>query len=91
MPRSKSVLKRQRQTARRAAQNKTVRSRIKTLERRVREASSPEEAQDRFRQFQTRIDKAAARGIIHPNKAARRKARMAKTLEDKAAAGSSSS
>lgn len=91
MPKAKSVLKRQRQTARRAAQNKTVRSRIKTLERRVREASSPEEAQDRFRQFQTRIDKAAAKGIIHPNKAARRKARMAKALEEKTAAGSSSS
>lgn len=91
MPKAKSVLKRQRQTARRTARNKAVRSRVKTLERRVREAPSPEEAQERFRELQKRIDKAAAKGIIHPNKAARRKASIAKSLERDTAAASSSS
>lgn len=91
MARAKSVLKRQRQTVRRSARNKSVRTRVKTLERRVREAPSPEEAQERFRQFQRGIDKAAAKGAIHPNKAARRKARMAKALEKGAAEASGSS
>lgn len=88
MPRSKSVLKRQRQTARRAAHNKAIRSRVKTLERRVHQAGSPEEAEQRFQEFQKEIDKAAAKGVVHPNKAARRKARMAKALRTDASASS---
>ncbi len=81
MPRSKSVLKRQRQTEARRQRNKAVRSELRTREKRVKSAG--EGAGDpvaEYRQLQRDLDKAAAKGIIHPNKAARKKARLAKRL-----------
>lgn len=79
MPRSKSVLKRQRQTERRRQRNLAVRSELKTFEKRARTASAGEgDAAAELKELQSRLDKAAARGIIHPNKAARKKSRLAK-------------
>ena len=68
--RIKSGLKHLRKSARRGAANAGVRSRIKTL---VRGASTGPEA---IVAAQAALDKAAARGVIHPNTAARRKSRM---------------
>lgn len=77
MPRSKSVLKRQRQNETRRVRNKAVRSELKTFEKRARTAAQPAEG---FRDIQKRLDKAAAKGVIHPNRAARKKSRLAKAL-----------
>lgn len=68
--RIKSGLKDLRRSARRGAANVGVRSRLKTL---VRGAGSTPNA---LVTAQTALDKAAARGIIHPNAAARRKSRL---------------
>ncbi len=68
--RIKSGLKHLRKSARRGAANASVRSRIKTL---VRSANTGPEA---ILAAQAALDKAAARGVIHPNTAARRKSRM---------------
>lgn len=78
MPKSRTVLKRQRQTERRRLRNKAARSEIRTLERRVRAASDPGTAQTELRVLQKRLDQAAAAGVLHPNKAARKKSRLAK-------------
>ncbi len=68
--RIKSGLKDLRKSARRREANASVKSRIKTL---VRSGlSDPQQVSD----AQAALDKAAARGIIHPNTAARRKARL---------------
>ncbi len=80
MPKSRSVLKRQRQTERRRIRNRSVNSELKTRERRVRSAGDPATAQTELRLLQKRLDQAAAKGIIHPNKAARKKARLAKLV-----------
>jgi small subunit ribosomal protein S20 len=78
MPKSRTVLKRQRQTERRRLRNKAARSEIRTLERRVRAASDPGTAQTELRELQKRLDQAASAGVLHPNKAARKKSRLAK-------------
>lgn len=78
MPKSRTVLKRQRQTERRRLRNKAARSEIRTLERRVRAASDPGTAQTELRMLQKRLDQAAAAGVLHPNKTARKKSRLAK-------------
>ncbi len=44
------------------------------------EAGQVEEAREAFSSFQKAVDKAAQRRAIHPNRAARLKARMARRL-----------
>ena len=78
MPKSRTVLKRQRQTEIRRVRNKAGRSELRTLERKVREAGDPQAAQAAVRSLQKALDQAAAKGILHPNKAARKKSRLAK-------------
>ena len=78
MPRSRTVIKRQRQTERRRLRRKAVRSELKTLESRVRTAGEPEKAKTELKALSKRLDQAAAKGTIHPNKAARKKSRLAK-------------
>jgi small subunit ribosomal protein S20 len=58
--------------------NKSVRSELKTLERKVREGGDT--AQADLKALQKGFDQAAAKGVIHPNKAARKKSRLAKHL-----------
>ena len=78
----KSQIKRNKQNAARHERNKAVRSELKT---RVKNAvSAAEDGADdvaaKALLAQKRIDKAAAKGVIHPNAAARRNSRMAKRL-----------
>lgn len=83
MPRSKTVLKRQRQDERRRLRNKSARSGLKTRERRVRSTPDTPAAGAELRSLQRGLDKAAARGAIHPNKAARKKSRLAKAVRQR--------
>jgi small subunit ribosomal protein S20 len=74
----KSQIKRNRTNEGRRLRNKAVRSEIKT---RVKvalsvSADSPEEATAALRTAIKRIDKAAAKGIIHKNQAANRKSKL---------------
>jgi small subunit ribosomal protein S20 len=78
MPKSRTVLKRQRQTERRRVKHKSARSELRTRERGVRTATDAAAAQAELRELQKRLDQAAAKGTIHPNKAARKKSRLAK-------------
>ena len=76
----KSQIKRIKQNEARRVRNKAVRSelktRVKAAERAAREGSETLGAD--LRLAQKRIDKAATKGVIHKNKAARDKARLAK-------------
>lgn len=74
----KSQKKRNRQNEKRHLRNKAVMSELKTSIRRVRQAAAAgEPTEDLLRQAQSRIDSAAAKGVLHPNSAARRKSRLA--------------
>ncbi|MDR5710178.1 MAG: 30S ribosomal protein S20 [Armatimonadota bacterium] len=75
--RTPSALKRQRQTLKRTLRNRAWRSRIRTLIKKARELGTPEAVQQAIRA----IDKAAAKGIIHRNTAARRKSRLMQAVQ----------
>ncbi len=78
----KSQIKRNKTNEARRLRNKAVRSEIKT---RVKVAVSvaadtPEQAEDALRTAIKRLDKAAAKGIIHKNQAANRKSKLMRRL-----------
>ncbi len=77
MPNTKSAIKRLRQNERRRVRNKAVRSRLKTAVKKVRSASDAETATQLFRDAARLLDRAANRGLIHRNRAARSKGRLA--------------
>lgn len=84
MAKNASAQKRVRQTAVRTLRNKMYRSRIKTAERRLVTAAQGEDAAaiaGHLQQAYQMIDKAAKRGVIHRNTAARRKSRMARLAQ----------
>lgn len=70
------------QSERRADRNKGIKSRLKTLYKAA--AASEEDATPS--RVESAFDKAAAKGVIHPNKAARKKSRLAKAVQRGAAA-----
>jgi small subunit ribosomal protein S20 len=86
MPRSRTVVKRQRQTERRRLRRKATRSELRTLERGVRKAPDADTAKANLKSLAKALDQAAAKGTIHPNKAARKKSRLAKVANKSASA-----
>ena len=83
MPNIRQQEKRVRTAARERLQNLRYRSTVKTLTRRLSAAvASGDEARiaDEHRTLVRAIDKAAARGAIHRNAAARKKAQAARLL-----------
>jgi small subunit ribosomal protein S20 len=78
----KSQIKRNKQNAVRHERNKAVRSELRT---RVKNAvaageAGSEDVEAAAKLAQKRIDKAATKGVIHKNAAARRNSRLAKKL-----------
>ena len=80
----KSQKKRILTNAKRAARNKAVKSELKTrVKTAIATASATGEADanaEEVRLAIKKLDKAAAKGVIHPNQAARRKARLMKKV-----------
>lgn len=74
----RSQIKRNRQTVKRHARNKSVRSELRTRTKRAITAidTGAENSAEALRLAVRRIDKAAAKGVIHKNQAANRKARL---------------
>ena len=75
--------KRDKQSVKRGAQNKGARTRLRTLSRdfyRAIEAGDEERARELRDESQREYDKAANKGIIHPNRAARKVSRLDKAL-----------
>jgi small subunit ribosomal protein S20 len=80
----KSQIKRNRQNENRRQRNRSVRSLLKTRTRRFMEAVDAGDqtaAETAYREAARVYDKAASKGVIHRNKAANKKARLAKRLE----------
>ena len=77
----KSQIKRIRTNEKARQRNKTVKSSLKTSIRRFREAAdagNSDEAGTLLRSASRALDKAASKGVIHPNQAANKKSAMAK-------------
>lgn len=82
MPNFKSAIKRVRINEKKAVANKSKRSELRTV---LKKASLSLEAPaadtpDVIKAAQARLDKAAAKGYLHKNAAARRKSRLAKAV-----------
>ncbi|UCH51098.1 MAG: 30S ribosomal protein S20 [Chloroflexota bacterium] len=83
MPRSKSAEKAARAAERKRLRNKSVKSATKTHVIRAEKLISgnePEPAQDAVATAISALDRAAKKGVIHPNTSARRKSRLMKKL-----------
>lgn len=76
MANTKSASKRARQAARLALRNRSVRSRLRGMQKRT--GANAKSDPNEIRGLISAIDKAAKRGIIHRNAARRRKARLNK-------------
>jgi small subunit ribosomal protein S20 len=76
----KSQIKRNRQNERRRRRNKVARSELKTRVKRAAEGleTGADDAGDRVRAAQKRLGKAAEKGVVHKNQAARRTSRLMK-------------
>lgn len=77
----KSAIKRNKQNEKRRLRNRVYRGRARTFVKRARlaiEDGTPEEAQSALMEAVRALDKAAEKGIIHKNNAARRKSRLMK-------------
>jgi small subunit ribosomal protein S20 len=86
----KSQIKRNRQNEKRRVRNKGVRSEIKTRTKSAITAaeSGADTSVDALRTAVKRIDKAAAKGIIHKNQAANRKSRLMRRIANLTSSGS---
>lgn len=83
MAHSLSARKRVRQNARRRALNKARRSALRTKVRKCADAlqgGDPAAAESALREATRALDRAANRGTVHRNAAARRKSRLARRL-----------
>jgi small subunit ribosomal protein S20 len=89
MPNTESAKRALRKAERRRIQNKSQRSTLKTLVKKVRTTAAASDVNASKGALQVviqRLDQAAAKGLIHKNKAARTKSRLTK-LVNKATAG----
>mgnify|MGYP000241430523 FL=1 len=77
----KSQKKRILTNAKAADRNKAVKSELRTRVRNAQTTVGTPEGEDNLRLAIKRIDMAAAKGIIHPNSAARRKSRLMRQLK----------
>jgi small subunit ribosomal protein S20 len=79
----KSQIKRNRQNEKARLRNKSVKSSLKTVIRKLNEASvagNAETATVLLRDASRQLDKAVSKGVIHKNQAANRKSAIAKRI-----------
>jgi small subunit ribosomal protein S20 len=94
MPHTKSAKKALRKNQKRRQHNRGIKKAIKLQVKKVLEVAgegNAEQLRTEYNLAAKRLDKAAARRVIHPNLAARKKSQLARLLRPKqpAAAGSS--
>ena len=80
----KSQIKRIRTNEKRRQRNLAVKSELKTLVRKTREAveaGDKEAAIEALRVASRKLDKAVSKGVIHRNQAAKRKSKLARRVQ----------
>jgi small subunit ribosomal protein S20 len=86
MPHTHSAKKRLRQNEKRRLQNRATKSSIKTQIKRVMAAAGSgnvEQLRQEYLVAVKKLDKAAAKRVVHPNLAARKKSQLARLLHQK--------
>ncbi len=83
MPNIKSQIKRMRKSEDQRQRNRSVKSALKTKIKKFETAlqsGDADEAREKFDDASRELDKAATKGVIHKNKAANKKSRMARDV-----------
>jgi small subunit ribosomal protein S20 len=78
MPQHKSCEKRMRTSAEARIRNRSHRSRVRVVEKRVMEAKDRTAALEEMRKAFSLLDHLADKGLVHRNTAARQKAKLAR-------------
>jgi small subunit ribosomal protein S20 len=87
MPHTRSAKKNVRKIEARNLRNRAAKSAIKTQIKKFMDlvkSGSPDVLQTEFKIAAKKLDKAAAKRVIHPNQAARKKSQLARMLSKKA-------
>jgi small subunit ribosomal protein S20 len=88
MPHTKSAKKNLRKSEKRRVRNRATLRTVKTYIKRFQAAvaeGTPEKIKDAYNEAAKKVDKAAAKRVVHPNLAARKKAQMARAMNEKLA------
>lgn len=83
MPNTRSAKKRMRQAEKHRDNNRKQRSTMRTAVKKVRTAETPEAARAALKEAERLLDRAAGKGLIHPNTAGRAKSRLTKAAKAK--------
>jgi small subunit ribosomal protein S20 len=83
MPQHKSSVKRVRQSETRRVRNVQKRSKLKSAIKKVKNASEKEAAMTELKTTSGILDRMAAKGLIHKNKAANLKSKLTKQVNNK--------
>ena len=84
MPNTASAKKRLRQSVGRRAKNRSTKTALRSLTRKIRESIAAKDAaksEADFKVLVKKIDRAAGKNVIHPNAAARTKSRLSKAIK----------
>jgi small subunit ribosomal protein S20 len=81
LPNIKSAKKRVRLSRNANARNRAVRSRLRTAVKRVENATDAKTGKVEYRKVQILLDRAATRGLLHPNTVARMKSNLARRVD----------
>jgi len=87
VPNIRSAKKRMRQSVKARGQNRIHRAALRTALRRVHAADTPEAATGAFAAAERLLDRAARKGLIAKNKAARQKHRLTKLIRKQGQTG----
>ncbi len=85
MPQHKSAKKRVKTSLRKKERNKVYKTKLKNVIKKVREEEVKETAVKSLTEATALLDKLASKGIIHKNKAANQKSKLAKAVNKMAA------
>lgn len=85
LPRHKSAVKSMKTDVERRLRNRYAKSTLRTIVKKVKVATDHTQAEIDLKSAISQLDKAARRGIIHKNKAARSKSRLIKQVRALAA------
>jgi small subunit ribosomal protein S20 len=86
MPHTRSAKKNQRKTEKRRLHNRAIKKAIKTQIKKVEEVAesgAAEQLKTEYNLAAKKLDKAAAKRVIHPNLAARKKSQLARLVHAK--------
>jgi len=81
MPNIKSAKKRMELSLRARERNRARRSHLRTILKRVRQATDAGQAREELQRAFALLDRAAGKRLIHPNKAARLKSQLSRRVD----------